>query len=155
MLVLCYHGKVMHDGWKHCSAHKGWTPWGEEAPKLCRQHLNFHLPHHYWLTFFRSVPAEELSASYGTRSNSVSLLPQLFILKMNKTYYDWTEWSHCTMAACFITHWTSVEYLDIQFFHCLAHSENQCEKALKPQRILINFRPKPYTLKQNVMYIFL
>lgn len=29
---ICYHRKLMLDGWKHCSARKGWRLWREEEP---------------------------------------------------------------------------------------------------------------------------
>lgn len=134
---------------------KGWTLWGEEAAKLCRQHLKFLLPHRYWLTIFllRSCGSYRLPTAQGQ-----ILLPQLFNLHRNKTYYDWTEKRvnrvlsphNGSQLICFITHWTSVEYSDVVFsLSCTQwKAEWKSLHALRESWLT----PKPHTQRQNVQF---
>lgn len=76
----------MHDGWKHCSAaFKG----RRERKLLALQTASEVTSTSQLLVndFFRLL-LWELSATYRTRSNSVSMFPQLFNVHTNKTCYD-------------------------------------------------------------------
>lgn len=81
--------------------------WGEEAAKLCRQHLKFHPPHRYWLMIPWPVPAGAIGYLQHEVKFCVTVAPTP--LQRNKAGHDWA-WKRVfslqsgSQLACFITH---------------------------------------------------